>query len=137
MRSRAPAQATPAAKPSSSPNAKRKPHRAQHPYALRGCVWCALCGRRMQSHWSHDTPYYRCRFAAEYALANHVEHPLNVNLREDAVIGQVDRWLAREFAPHRLRDTISDLAAVQLAEPAVPVDNHGEPRSRSPSATAS
>jgi site-specific DNA recombinase len=106
--------------------AAHKPHRAQHPYALRGCVWCALCGRRMQSHWAHDTPYYRCRFAAEYALANHVEHPLSINLREDAVIGQVDRWLAREFAPHRLRDTISDLAAVQLAEPAVPVDNHGE-----------
>ena len=75
---------------------------------------------------STTTPYYRCRFPAEYALANHVEHPLNVNLREDAVIGQVDRWLAREFAPHRLRDTISDLAAVQLAEPAAPVDDHGE-----------
>jgi site-specific DNA recombinase len=69
----------------------------------------------MQSHWVHGTPYYRCRFAAEYALASHVEHPLSINLREDAVIGQVDRWLAREFAPHRLRDTISDLAAVQLA----------------------
>jgi site-specific DNA recombinase len=106
--------------------AAHKPHRARHPYALRGCVWCALCGRRMQSHWVHDTPYYRCRFAAEYALANHVEHPLNVNLREDAVIGQVDHWLAREFAPHRLRDTIRDLAAVQLAEAASPVDNHGE-----------
>jgi site-specific DNA recombinase len=60
----------------------------------------------MQSHWAHDTPYYRCRFAAEYALANHVEHPLSINLREDAVIGRVDGWLAREFAPHRLRDTI-------------------------------
>jgi hypothetical protein len=34
-----------------------------------------------------------------YALANRVQHPLNVNLREDAIIGQVDGWLAREFAP--------------------------------------
>ena len=106
--------------------AAHKPHRAHHPYALRGCVWCGLCGRRMQSHWVHDTPYYRCRFAAEYALADHVEHPLNVNLREDAVIGQVDRWLAREFAPHHLHDTIRDLAAAQAPEPAADSRDHEE-----------
>jgi site-specific DNA recombinase len=71
----------------------------------------------MQSHWVHDTPYYRCRFAAEYALANHVEHPLSVNLREDADHRPgATSWLVREFAPHRLRETISDLAAVQRAE---------------------
>jgi hypothetical protein len=34
-----------------------------------------------------------------------------VTLREDAIIGHVDRWLAREFAPHRLTETIRDLAA--------------------------
>ncbi len=107
--------------------AAHKAHRAQRPYALRGCVWCGLCGRRMQSHWVHDTAYYRCRFAAEYALANQVEHPLSINLREDAVIGRVDRWLIREFAPHRLRETIIDLAAAQRAESATCVDDdHGE-----------
>lgn len=87
-----------------------KPHRRQHPYALRGCLWCGICGRRMQSHRVNNAAYYRCRFAAEYALANHIEHPLNVNLREDAVIGHVDQWLAREFAPHRISETIHDLA---------------------------
>ena len=48
-------------------------------------------------------------------LANRVEHPLNVNLREDAVIGHVDQWLARELAPHSLSETIRDLAAAQQA----------------------
>jgi site-specific DNA recombinase len=105
-------------------HAEHKPHRARHPYALGGCVWCGLCDRRMQSHWAHGTAYYRCRFAAEYALANRVQHPLNVNLREDAIIGQVDGWLAREFAPHRLSSTIRDLAAVQLAAPATRADDH-------------
>ena len=95
--------------------AGHKPHRRQHPYALRGCLWCGLCDRRMGSHWVNGAPYYRCRFPAEYALANRVEHPLNVNLREDAVIGHVDQWLAIEFAPHRLSETIRDLVEAQQA----------------------
>jgi site-specific DNA recombinase len=41
-----------------------------------------------------------------------------VYLREDAVIGEVDKWIAREFAPHRLNETIYDLAAVPLREAA-------------------
>jgi site-specific DNA recombinase len=95
--------------------AAHKPHRRQHPYALRGSLWCGICERRMQSHWVNDAPYYRCRFPAEYALANKVEHPLNVNLREDAVIGHVDGWLALEFTPQRLSTTIRDLAAAQAS----------------------
>ena len=34
---------------------------------------------------------------------------------EDAVVGHVDQWLAREFAPHRLSETIRDLATAQQA----------------------
>ncbi len=107
-------------------HAEHKPHRSRHPYALRGCVWCGVCERRMQSHWARDVPYYRCRFPAEYALANRVQHPLNVYLREDQLIGKVNRWLAREFAPHRLNETIAKLAAAQLAEPAARPDDHEE-----------
>ncbi len=94
-----------------------KPHRAKHPYALRGCVWCGSCERRMQSDWAHDTPYYRCRFPNDYALANHVQHPLNVNLRESAIISRVDKWLAREFAPQRMKETLRALAEAQHADP--------------------
>ncbi len=106
--------------------AQHKPHRSRHPYALRGCVWCGSCERRMQSHWAHDVPYYRCRFPAEYALANRVQHPVNVYLREDQLIGEVDAWLAREFAPHRLHQTIVDLADAQFAEPLPRPDDHDE-----------
>jgi DNA invertase Pin-like site-specific DNA recombinase len=100
-------------------HAEHKPHRVRHPYALHGCVWCGICGRRMQSHWANDTPYYRCRFAAEYALANHVQHPLSISLREDLIIGHVVCWLAREFAPHRLHQMITELATAQFTESAV------------------
>jgi hypothetical protein len=48
---------------------------------------------------------------------------VNVYLREDQLIGEVNRWLAREFAPNRLHKTIVDLAAAQLAEPAARPDD--------------
>jgi site-specific DNA recombinase len=37
------------------------------------------CERRMQGHWVNDAPYYRWRFPAEHALANRMEHPVNVS----------------------------------------------------------
>ena len=80
----------------------------------------------MQSHWANAAPYYRCRFPAEYALANHVEHPLSMSLREDAIIGQVDGWLALEFTPHRLAETIRDLAAAQQPDRARNASGDGE-----------
>jgi site-specific DNA recombinase len=70
----------------------------------------------MQGHWVNDVPYYRCRFPAEYAVANRVEHPLSVYLREDVVIGEVDGWLAREFAPHRMGETIRALVGAQTVD---------------------
>jgi hypothetical protein len=106
-------------------HARHKPHRSRRPYALRGCVWCGLCERRMQGHWVNDAAYYRCRFPAEYALANRAEHPLSVYLRESVVIREVDQWLAYEFAPHRLNDTIHDLAAAQHRDTA-PASDHEE-----------
>jgi len=32
-----------------------------HTYLLAGMLACALCGRRMESTWSHGNPAYRCR----------------------------------------------------------------------------
>jgi site-specific DNA recombinase len=43
---------------------------------------------------------------------------LHVNLREDAVIVRVDKWLAREFAPHRMSDTLRALAEARPETPA-------------------
>jgi site-specific DNA recombinase len=105
---------------------KHKPHRRQHPYALRGLVFCGLCDRRMQSHWVNDAPYYRCRFPAEYALANRVQHPLTINLREDAVIGRVNKWLTREFAPHHMSETLRALAEAPQRDTASANADNGE-----------
>jgi len=66
----------------------------------------------VQGHWVNDVPYYRCRFPAEYALAHRVQHSINVYPRENVVIGEVDQWLAREFAPHRMSETLRALADI-------------------------
>ncbi|MGH3519349.1 MAG: recombinase family protein [Haloechinothrix sp.] len=97
----------------------RERHRVRRPYALRGLVHCGVCERRMQGQWSHERPYYRCRFSNEYGLANKVEHPRNVYLAEDDVLPPVDEWLTELFAPHRVDDTI---AAMMRSQPDVDTD---------------
>jgi site-specific DNA recombinase len=87
--------------------------RTQHVYALGGRFLCGICGRKMQAHWANEIAYYRCRFPAEYALANKISHPRNIFVRERDVLPALDTWLAREFAPHRLAQTITDLTAAQ------------------------
>ena len=56
----------------------------------------------MQGQYNHHAAYYRCRYPQEYALANTIEHPRNVYLREDWIIDPLDAWLAAAFdSPHR------------------------------------
>ncbi len=88
-----------------------RPHRSKHDYVLRGLLYCAVCGRKMQGHWANRAPYYRCRFPVEYALANRLEHPRNVTLRQDALLRPLDEWLAGKFEPRYLPGTIDELIA--------------------------
>ncbi|HEX5994940.1 MAG TPA: hypothetical protein VFY84_07335 [Jiangellales bacterium] len=80
-------------------NAVHKPHRSRHPYLFKSLIYCAIRDRRMQGQHSHGDAYYRCRFPQEYALANRLEHPRNVYMREEALVDPLDRWLLQAFAP--------------------------------------
>ncbi|WP_162824126.1 hypothetical protein [Peterkaempfera bronchialis] len=64
----------------------------------------------MQGRLSHGGPYYRCRFPEQYALANRIQRPRNVFLREAEVIPPLDFWPTRSFASHRLEATIEAMA---------------------------
>ena len=88
-----------------------KPHRSKHAYALRGLLFCGICDRRMQGHWANAAPYYRCHFPSEYAVANRLQHPLNVTLRQDVLLEPLDAWLASKFEPRHVPATIDELAA--------------------------
>ncbi|MGW4642775.1 hypothetical protein ACWEN6_29950 [Sphaerisporangium sp. NPDC004334] len=51
----------------------------------------------MQGNRNNHQPHYRCRYPAEYALANKVDRPKTVYLREAEVLPSLDAWLATEF----------------------------------------
>jgi site-specific DNA recombinase len=67
----------------------------------------------MQGQYNHGVAYYRCRYAQEYAIANKIDHPTNVYLREDTVTDPLDTWLATAFNPTNLQRTIAAMAAAQ------------------------
>jgi site-specific DNA recombinase len=91
----------------------RERSKTRHVYVLGGRFVCGLCDRKMQGHWANDSAYHRCRFPAEYAIANKVSHPLNVFVRERDVLPELDAWIATEFAPHRIEAAIDQMAASQ------------------------
>ena len=83
---------------------------ARH-YALRSRLVCGLCNRKLQGAWNHKEPYYRCRYASEYAATSEIDHPKNVYLREADLLPQLDEWLVETFA----HDNIDQLCK-QIAE---------------------
>ena len=83
--------------------------RTRHRYALAGLLFHGQCGRRMQGSWNNQQAHYRCRFPSEYAIANKVDHPTTVYLREDAILGPLDTWLARAFDPARIEHSLSKM----------------------------
>lgn len=111
------------------------PHRSRHPYQLRSRLYCGCCRRRMQGEWIRDAAYYRCRFPTEYGLANKVQHPRNVYLREDVVIPALERWLATAFAPSRRTSLIDQLHAAQDTGPDSRTDEASGP-SRTPTGSS-
>jgi len=89
----------------------RKARPTSQPFALHGLVVCALCHRKMQGSANHGRAHYRCRYPSEYAIANELDHPKNVYMREDQILGPLDGWLAQVFDPGQLDTTLDALEA--------------------------
>jgi site-specific DNA recombinase len=87
--------------------------RTRHRYALAGLLFHGQCGRLMQGSWNNQQAHYRCRFPSEYAIANKVDHPITVYLREDAILGPLDTWLAKAFDPARIERSLSKMKNAQ------------------------
>jgi hypothetical protein len=58
-------------------------------YLLAGRLRCALCGRSLESQWSHGNPCYRCRHGHTTAHRPAARQAANLHLREDVVVARV------------------------------------------------
>jgi site-specific DNA recombinase len=67
----------------------------------------------MQGSWNHDAAHYRCKAAYEYALANNLDHPKTVYVREAPVLVAIDEWLTGLFDPERIDETCRALSQVK------------------------
>lgn len=54
-------------------------------HLLSGLVRCALCGRRLDSHWVHGRAAYRCRHGHNSARPPALDEPKIVYVREDGL----------------------------------------------------
>lgn len=77
------------------------------PYALRGILFCAVCGRRMQGAARCGKQATRILYRCELGKSRSVpvdltDHPRTVYLREDAVTPRLDEWIASLADPEDL-----------------------------------
>ncbi|MFD5823855.1 recombinase family protein [Lentzea sp. NPDC060358] len=62
-------------------------------YALAGLVVCGVCDRRMDAHWVHGRPAYRCRHGFNSASTRPPDAPANTYVREDVVLKALPRLI--------------------------------------------
>jgi len=62
-------------------------------YLLAGLLRCALCGRSLESQWSHGNPCHRCRHGHTTADEPTARQAANLHLRQDVIIARVQAQL--------------------------------------------
>ncbi len=82
-------------------------------YMLSGLVQCAMCGRRMDSHWVHGRAAYRCRHGRSSAHSPRLGEPKIVYVREDQLVCELLDRLSPDHAASRHRDVADTLATLR------------------------
>jgi site-specific DNA recombinase len=95
---------------------ERKPRTTRRAYVFRGLLRCGVCDRRMEGTWNNDRAHYRCKYPVQYALANKIDHPRTVYVREDHIMAELDPWICRIFSPGNLRRTVEALEQAQRSQ---------------------
>ncbi|GGM90482.1 hypothetical protein GCM10011609_29360 [Lentzea pudingi] len=82
-------------------------------YALAGLVVCGVCDRRMDAHWVHGRPAYRCRHGFNSASTRPPEAPANTYVREDVMLQAIPGLIIeRRHVPES--DLITQLRELRL-----------------------
>jgi DNA invertase Pin-like site-specific DNA recombinase len=84
-------------------------------YLLSGLLRCAICGRRMDAHWIHSRPGYRCRHGHRSARSTDAARPKNLYIREDdALVRLIEMQGALGRGGLAIEDFARSLRADQL-----------------------
>jgi hypothetical protein len=74
-----------AARPASDGQARR--------FALAGLIHCGVCDRRLDSHWNHGRPTYRCRHGYTSTQCAGQPRAKTLYIREDHLVDQINLQL--------------------------------------------
>ncbi|MEU4674511.1 recombinase family protein [Amycolatopsis sp. NPDC023774] len=58
-------------------------------FALAGLIRCGICNRRLDSHWNHGRPTYRCRHGHTSTQSTNQNRPKTLYIREDHLIDKI------------------------------------------------
>lgn len=74
-------------------------------YLLTGLIFCGVCGRAMDAHWSHGRPGYRCRHGRNSSRAARTDQAALLYCRQDRVLELIwhDEALHRTYPGLRSR----------------------------------
>ncbi|MGW3995191.1 recombinase family protein [Amycolatopsis sp. NPDC004772] len=75
------AQQVRAARPAGDGQARR--------FALAGLIHCGVCNRRLDSHWNHGRPTYRCRHGHTSSQRAGQPRPKTLYIREDHLVDEI------------------------------------------------
>ncbi|MEV6823341.1 recombinase family protein [Amycolatopsis sp. NPDC051102] len=59
-------------------------------FALAGLIHCGVCDRRLDSHWNHGRPTYRCRHGHTSTQRASQPRPKTLYIREDHLVDQIN-----------------------------------------------
>ncbi|EMD22990.1 recombinase family protein [Amycolatopsis azurea] len=58
-------------------------------FALAGLIHCGVCNRRLDSHWNHGRPTYRCRHGHTSSQRAGQPRPKTLYIREDHLVDEI------------------------------------------------
>jgi site-specific DNA recombinase len=67
-----------------------------HRFAVAGLIHCGVCDRRLDSHWNHGRPTYRCRHGHTSTQRASQPRPKTLYIREDHLVDQLSIRLGEE-----------------------------------------
>ncbi|MEV6823391.1 recombinase family protein [Amycolatopsis sp. NPDC051102] len=65
-------------------------------FALAGLIHCGVCDRRLDSHWNHGRPTYRCRHGHTSTQRAGQPRPKTLYIREDHLVDEISIRLGDE-----------------------------------------